>query len=96
MTETHPQNRCLGYARVNTYGQTLNAQLEQLRPNGCATTLREKVTAPTGVSQPTRLVETMSVTPVHVKDGTEIRSWKLPLQTSWSIWPCGWRVSDGD
>src|SRR5438067_8650769 len=44
MTETHPQNRRLGYARVSTYGQTLNAQLEQLRGAGCTKIFREKVT----------------------------------------------------
>ena len=42
MTETHPQNRCLGYARVSTFGQTLNAQLEQLEADGCAKIYREK------------------------------------------------------
>jgi DNA invertase Pin-like site-specific DNA recombinase len=35
MTETKPQNRPIGYARVSTYGQTLDAQLEQLRTAGC-------------------------------------------------------------
>src|SRR5271169_6867482 len=44
MTETHPQNRCLRYARVSTYGQTLDAQLEQLRGAGCSKIYREKVT----------------------------------------------------
>src|SRR6266446_401970 len=44
MTETHPQNRLLGYARVSTYGQTLDAQLEQLRGAGCTRIYREKVT----------------------------------------------------
>jgi DNA invertase Pin-like site-specific DNA recombinase len=44
MTGTHPQNRCLGYARVSTYGQTLDAQLEQLRGAGCTKIYREKVT----------------------------------------------------
>src|SRR5438128_10514648 len=44
MTETHPQNRRLGYARVSTYGQTLDAQLEQLRGAGCIKIFREKVT----------------------------------------------------
>lgn len=28
MTETQPENRCLGYARANTSGQMLAAQLE--------------------------------------------------------------------
>src|SRR3984893_15039049 len=44
MTETHPQNRRLGYARVSTYGQTLDAQLEQLRGSSSAAIYREKVT----------------------------------------------------
>ncbi len=43
MTGTHPQNRRLGYARVSTYGQTLDAQLEQLRGAGCTKIYREKV-----------------------------------------------------
>ncbi len=43
MTETNTQTRRLGYARVSTYGQTLDAQLEQLRAEGCAKIYREKV-----------------------------------------------------
>ena len=40
--EMHPQNRRLGYGRFSTYGQTLDAQLEQLRAEGCAKIYREK------------------------------------------------------
>ena len=35
--------RRLGYPRVSTYGQTLDAQLEQLRVEGCVRIFREKV-----------------------------------------------------
>jgi DNA invertase Pin-like site-specific DNA recombinase len=44
MAETHPQKHPLGYARVSTYGQTLDSQLEQLRGAGCTKIYREKVT----------------------------------------------------
>jgi DNA invertase Pin-like site-specific DNA recombinase len=46
MTELEPQNRCLGYARVSTVGQSLDSQLEQLRAAGCSNRniYREKVT----------------------------------------------------
>src|SRR3954471_5279748 len=46
MPEIHPENRLIGYARVSTYGQTLDTQLEQLRAAGCTSRniYREKVT----------------------------------------------------
>ena len=50
MTEKNPPSRRLGYARVSTYGQTLDAQLEQLRKEGCAPIYREKASG----AQPTR------------------------------------------
>jgi DNA invertase Pin-like site-specific DNA recombinase len=46
MTGTHFEKRLIGYARVSTYGQTLDSQLEQLRAAGCSNRniYREKVT----------------------------------------------------
>src|SRR6201997_4301585 len=46
MTETYPEKRLIGYARVSTYGQTLDSQLEQLRKAGCTSRniYREKAT----------------------------------------------------
>ena len=42
MPEKHSKARRLGYARGSTYGQTLDAQLEQLKAEGCAKIYREK------------------------------------------------------
>ena len=41
MVETHPEKRLIGYARVSTYGQTLDAQPDQLRDDGCTRLYRE-------------------------------------------------------
>jgi DNA invertase Pin-like site-specific DNA recombinase len=44
--ETRPEKRLIGYARVSTYGQTLDSQLDHLRKAGCTSRniYREKAT----------------------------------------------------
>jgi DNA invertase Pin-like site-specific DNA recombinase len=46
MTETYPEKRLIGYARVSAVGQTLDSQLDQLRAAGCSSRniYREKAT----------------------------------------------------
>src|SRR6267143_4077672 len=46
MVETHLEKHLIGYARVSTYGQALDSQLEQLRVAGCISRniYREKAT----------------------------------------------------
>ena len=44
MTETPSPSRLVGYARVSTYGQALDAQLDQLQAAGCRVMYREKAT----------------------------------------------------
>src|SRR5260370_22146378 len=61
MIESYRQNRRLGYARVSTYGQTLDAQLEQLRGAGCTKIFREKVTgAMRDRGQPLKMLDTLA------------------------------------
>ena len=50
MLEKNPPSRPRGYARVSTYGQTLDAQLDQLRWAGCAKICQERASG----AQPTR------------------------------------------
>jgi DNA invertase Pin-like site-specific DNA recombinase len=44
MTETAPEIGRLGYTRVSTIGQTLAAQLAQLKAEGCTKIYRETAT----------------------------------------------------
>jgi len=60
MTESNPQNRCLGYARVSTYGQTLDVQLVELRREGCAKIYREKASGAQPARRQLRLLKAIA------------------------------------
>ena len=68
MTETHPPNRRVGYARVSTYGQTLEAQLAQLKAQGCSKIYREKASG----AQPDRRELLKAIAPGDVVTVTRI------------------------
>jgi DNA invertase Pin-like site-specific DNA recombinase len=78
MTETHPEKRLIGYARVSTYEQTLDSQLEQLRAAGCSSRniYREKVT---GARSDRRELNQMlaKLAPSGVVTVTRIDRWSL-------------------
>ncbi|SRR6266404_3361629 len=62
MAKTHPEKRLIGYARVSTYGQTLDSQLEQLRGAGCSSRniYREKATGPRPDRQLLRMLDRLA------------------------------------
>jgi hypothetical protein len=75
MTESEPQNRRLGYARVSTYGQTLDDQIAQLR----AEIYQEKA----GGARPDR--RKLSEDAVRRGDQGTVRSASLILQPNGEI-----------
>jgi DNA invertase Pin-like site-specific DNA recombinase len=71
MVGTPAENRLIGYARVSTYGQSLDAQLDQLHAAGCASIYREKMSgARSDRRELLRLLK--AVTPGHVVVVTRI------------------------
>jgi DNA invertase Pin-like site-specific DNA recombinase len=82
MIETSPQNRHLGYARVSTYGQTLDAQLQQFRAEGCAKVYRQKASgARADRAQLRRALDqlgkgdVLTTTTTITTSGRTVRSW---------------------
>jgi DNA invertase Pin-like site-specific DNA recombinase len=62
MTESKLKTRRLGYACVSTYGQTPDAQLEQLKADGCTPICREKVSgAHADRREPLRLLKQVAI-----------------------------------
>ena len=97
MAETHQQNRRFGDARVSTYGQTLDAQLEQLaggRGGGSRGRLAGQLTSmDSGVAQPGWARPALIARTVQTANSTlRIASFLLPAPNS--IAP--FELSDGE
>ena len=89
MTQPRPQNRRLGYARVSSFGQTLDAQLEQLRGAACTRIYREKVT---GAHNDRRELLKMlkGIEPGDVVTVTRIDRLRAAPSTSWPLSSRSW------
>lgn len=79
MSEKPLPSRPLGYARVGTSGQTLGAQLEQLRAAGCARIYREKATG----TRPDRLARSTFDLFAIVKQGVDAGAQFRSLAEPW-------------
>jgi hypothetical protein len=94
MTETEPKNRRLGYARVSTHGQTLAAQLEQLKAEGCAKIHREKASrAKPDRKELLRMLDHLApgdlMTVTRIVTGLPARLLTFSLSSSGSLTPPG-------
>ncbi len=79
MSEKPLPSRPLGHARAGTSGQTLGAQLEQLRAAGCARIYREKATG----TRPDRLARSTFDLFAIVKQGVDAGAQFRSLAEPW-------------
>jgi len=96
MTEKAREARRLGYARVSTYGQTLDAQLEQLKAHGCNRVYREKVSGAQAVTRIDRLARStfdlFAIVKRIVDAGGQFRSLAEPWADTATSTAAGWRT----
>ena len=75
MTESPALYRRFGYARVSTYGQTLDAQLERLRAEGCTKIYRERAPA-----RGQRMGRPLKLTPAQRREARDWRATGVTLK----------------